>query len=378
MSVYKRGKNGTYYYDFEFAGQRIKESSKSRSKTIAIEAERKRRRELEEGFNGVGKRVQPKLFKIAAENCLAQKAHTLAPRSLLIERTNLKHILPVLGKLLLTDIGSDSVASYQRQRLKEFASPKTVNLEVGTIRAILRRNKQWANIQQDVRMLLTRDDVGRAISPDEEQRIKVACLKSRSRSLYTIVVLTLNTGLRSSDVRLLTWAQIDLDSNLLTVGKSKTKYSSGRVIALNQEAEAVLRIWAHQFPNREGHHYLFPRERYGASGDAFDACAYHTDPTKPIGSFKKAWQAAKKKASVACRFHDLRHTACTRVLDAGGSFAVLSSIMGWSPATTVRMVKRYGHIGHEAQRQALVAICKPQMQETNMAEKPLTRQGLIQ
>src|SRR5437763_801707 len=124
MGVYKRGKKGIYYYDFEFGGQRIKESSKSRSKTVALEAERKRRRELEEGFNGLTKRLQPKLFKVAAEDWLTQKQHTLAPRSVLIERTNLKHILPVLGKLLLTDVRSDSVASYQRQRLKEGASAK--------------------------------------------------------------------------------------------------------------------------------------------------------------------------------------------------------------------------------------------------------------
>jgi integrase len=279
---------------------------------------------------------------------------------LLIERTNLsKHILPALGRILVSELGAEDISRYQQERLGEQASPKTINLEVGTIRAILRRNRVWANIQQDVRMLPVRDDVGRAIGPEEEARIKAACLKSRSRCLYPVVVLALNTGMRYSDVRLLQWKQVDFASRSVRVGKSKTSYSSGRVLPLNSEAYSVLQQWAAQFPMRLPEHFLFPAERYGASGDVFKACAYATDPTKPIGSFKKAWEKAKGGAKVTCRFHDLRHTAATRMLEAGVPFAVLASIMGWSPGTTVRMAKRYGHIGQDAQRQAVAAICKP-------------------
>ncbi len=42
-----------WYYDFCFAGRRIKESAKTKSKTVAKEAEKRRRREMEEGFNGI-------------------------------------------------------------------------------------------------------------------------------------------------------------------------------------------------------------------------------------------------------------------------------------------------------------------------------------
>jgi integrase len=101
---------------------------------------------------------------------------------------------------------------------------------------------------------------------------------------------------------------------------------------------------------------VFPYERYGAAGDDFKACAYDTDPTKPIGRWKEAWEAAKMRAKVQCRFHDLRHTGCTRMLEAGVTFPVLAMIMGWSPATTVRMAKRYGHIGQKALRTAVETI----------------------
>jgi hypothetical protein len=37
-------------------------------------------------------------------------------------------------------------------------------------------------------------------------------------------------------------------------------------------------------------------------------------------------------------------------------FSVVATIMGWSPSTTVRMAKRYGHIGQAAQREAVKGL----------------------
>jgi hypothetical protein len=37
-------------------------------------------------------------------------------------------------------------------------------------------------------------------------------------------------------------------------------------------------------------------------------------------------------------------------------FSVVATIMGWSASTTVRMSRRYGHIGQSSQRQAVNAL----------------------
>jgi integrase len=273
----------------------------------------------------------------------------------IIERANLKHVTPYFGKMLLCDIGSDDIASYQAERVERGAAPKTVNLEVGTMRAILRKNRLWASIQPDVRMLRVREDVGRAITREEEAALLNACGTSRSRSLYPAVLIALNTCLRYSEIRLLRWGQVDLNSCALTVGHSKTESGTGRVLPLNDRAVAILGFWASLFPLREHGHFVFPSERYGASGDG-SIVVYDSDPTRPIGRWKEAWESAKVSAGVACRFHDLRHTGCTRMLEAGVPFSVVATIMGWSPSTTVRMSRRYGHIGQTAQRQAVNAL----------------------
>jgi len=62
------------------------------------------------------------------------------------------------------------------------------------------------------------------------------------------------------------------------------------------------------------------------------------------------------------RFHDLRHTAATKLLEHGTPFAVVAQILGWSASTAVRMAKRYGHIRPEVQRQALAAVATTEIQ----------------
>ncbi|PYR50164.1 MAG: hypothetical protein DMF89_10205, partial [Acidobacteria bacterium] len=157
-----------------------------------------------------------------------------------------------------------------------------------------------------------------------------------SASLLSVVALAINTCLRYSEIRLLRWNQIDLTNRAVTVGKSKTDAGTGRVVPLNVYAAGVLEFWAGRFPNRTGDDFVFPSERYGAGGDTFTPRIYETDPTKPIGDWKEAWESAKKRAGVRCRFHDLRHTGCTRMLEGGVPFATVAVILGWSPAATVR------------------------------------------
>jgi integrase len=351
--LYLHGK--VWWYKFRFAGQEFRESTRTRSKTVARAALDARKAALIESANGI-KRRQVKVFSVAASEWLDGKRPHLAPRSVAIEEANLKHVLPVIGGKLTIDIAPVDISRYQGSRQAEGASPKTINLEVGTIRAILRKNRLWANLQPDVKMLRVSDDVGRAIGSDEETLLLEECSKGRSRALYPAVVLSLSTAMRYSETRLLKWKQIDFAGRVVWVGDSKTTYGQGRPIPMNDRAIKVLSMWAANFPNRQPEHYIFPAEKYGAAGDDFKPCVHSTDPTKPIGDWKEAWEAARERAKVSCRWHDLRHTACTRMLEAGAPFSVVATIMGWSPSTAVRMSRRYGHIGQAAQREAVKAL----------------------
>src|SRR5215472_11067881 len=307
MSVFRYKGSKIWTMDFIFHGQRIRESTGTRAKTLAQKIEDKRRRELEEGAAGIKKAQGPRLLSASAEEWLDIKKATLAPRSLKIEQFNLIHLLPELGRKLLCDIEARDIARYQEKRLDEGASPKTVNLEIGTLRAILKRAGQWARLQPEVKMLPTRDDVGRAITAEEEAALMQACAQSRSRSLVPFVTLAIETGARYGVIRTLQWGSVDLENRCLKWGKDKTASGTGRVVPLSQRAAAALGFWSTHFPDREPEHYVFPSERYGGAGDMFlhSPKAYHVDPTKPIGSIKEAWESARLRAARILKGLDL-------------------------------------------------------------------------
>jgi hypothetical protein len=60
------------------------------------------------------------------------------------------------------------------------------------------------------------------------------------------------------------------------------------------------------------------------------------------------------------------------MLEAGVPFQVVAELMGWSSATTIRMAKRYGHIGQESLRNAVNFIAaaaeKLTQKTTNQSE----------
>lgn len=354
--LYRRG--AAWWYKFQFAGRVFRESAKTASKTLARQAEPKRHQQLEEAVHGIRKRTAPVTFGVAADDWMKLKKPTWAVKSYEVEEYNLKHLKPAFGSLLLIDITAEDIADYQKTRLKAGASPKTINLEVGTLRAILRRHRMWANMQPDVKMMPVHETTGKALTEDEEKRLLEACRCRRSRALLPVVTLALHTGMRRGEIQSLRWQQIDFLNRTLTVGATKTKAGTGRVIPLNKRALMTLQTWATNFPQREPEHCVFPREHYGLAGNNRTPHAKTMDPNTPVGDIKTAWQSAKAKAGVESRFHDLRHTACTRLLERGASLSVVASIMGWSASTTAKMAQRYGHIGSDAQRLALDALMR--------------------
>jgi hypothetical protein len=196
--LYKRG--NVWWYEFVIRGRRIRESTHSRSRPLARRAMELRRRALEEGVNGLTKRPQPLLFNTAAREHLALKASKWKESTRRIESKNVEHLSRVFRRFLLFDITAADVSHYQRRRQQGGASGATINLEVATLGAILRRHRLWAALKPDIEAMPRRDDVGKALTVAEDERLLAACRSSRSRDLYTAVVVTLHTGLRRGEL----------------------------------------------------------------------------------------------------------------------------------------------------------------------------------
>jgi integrase len=368
MSIFKRG--NVWWYEFAFNGARIRQSSKSPVKAVCLQAERERRRELERGANNLEKVAKPKLFTAAVKAYLLDREAHWSPKTREMHANSLKHLEPHFGKLLLNEIRGEQISRYQRARLKAGASNRTANIEVTLLRLVLRKAKLWSNIADDVTMLKERADVGRELSDDEVHRLLSACKASASRGLFPAVLASIHTGLRSQELRLLRWHQVDLLEGIVTVGKSKTQGGEGRLVYLSGLAVQTLKEWRSQFPAAQPSHAVFPREAYGLKGKkgtfGGEVVPYRTFPDQPVRSFATAWRGAKKAAGIECRWHDLRHSAASRMAAGGATDQTLQALLGWmSP----KMIERYSHVRAEAKRKA-VSVFDVVSFETDSPQNP--------
>jgi integrase len=350
--IFKRG--SVWWYEFTFRGRRYRASTRTPNRKLAERAERKKRDRLAEVNAHLDAVRAPIAVTKAVETFLEENDHW-ADRTKGIHENSWVHLKPHFSSLLLQDITPATISRYRTVRRKEGAGPRSINIEVGLIRMVMIKHRCWHNnIAEDLRMLTEPEDIGRALSADEEHRLLTAAKKSVSRSLYPAVVLSIHTGMRNQEVRLLRWRQVDLLREEITVGKSKTAGGEGRVIPLNATALECLKDWRSKFPEAQPAQFVFPSERYGLHGKkgtfGGEVRVYDFDPATPIASWKSAWTTARKNAGVTCRWHDMRHTFVSRCGEKGVADATL---MGISGHLSRKMLERYSHPRMEAKRAAV-------------------------
>lgn len=298
----------------------------------------------------------------------------MAANTIVVAKTSLKHLQEAFGSRLLCDIAASDVTAYQQRRLKENAQGKTANIELGVFRQIMKANECWVHLAAKVKALPVRKGIGRALTPEEERLLLTRCATSDS-ACYTATVLALNTTMCKGEIRNLRWNQVDLFQGVLTVGKGKTSARTGRVIPLNPAARRALADWGNQFPGHKPEHYVLPWCE-----------SRNIDPTKPTKGWRTAWRTATravecpkcgllqrpadsckncecktdmhdiKNPLAGLRFHDVRHTAITKLAESQASDQTIMAIAGH---VSRQMLEHYSHIRMAAKRVALDSIATP-------------------
>ncbi len=339
-----------WWYSFRFAGRLIQESSKSTRKTVAQAAEKNRRLELEQTLAGMPlekreNRINSVAMVTASYLTGYELDHRERPKSVAFAKGRLAHVKRLLGSRLLPDLTEDTIREYIKTRLAEGVGGRTVNMEVGELsRAV---GKPWSVLWPKVRKQEEQKDVGRALSPEEEQRLLQASLKKKRWQLAaTIIRALLLTGMRSGELTGATWGQVDFIKRTMTVGRAKTSCGTGRVIPMNDDLFALLTSHAgwftHKFGEAKSEHYLFPAGK-----------PQPTDPTKSTTTLKTVWTSIRTEAKVSCRLHDLRHTALTKMAEAGTAESTMLALAGHMSRA---MLERYSHIRMAAKREAVEAL----------------------
>ena len=364
MASFRRGK--WWYADFTVNGQRYKQSLQTTDWREALAREKELIAQASAGKLAPSSQQFVKLaFTEAADRYIADRRAHLASVSIRTEQERLKPMRGFFGATPLARISADSIRDYIGQRKQQGAANRTLNMELGILRRILKRAKRWHLIAEDCRPLPERRDVGRALRHEEKVKLlRVAASRPEWQIARLAMALALNTTMRSCEIRGLRWRDVDFIERTLTVLHSKTE-AGERVIPLNAEAwAAILELrerakllvgtepqpdW-YVFPHGEGQGPVTrPKTRPGPA-----AVTVKPDPTKPMSTWRTAWRRLTKEAGLqGLRFHDLRHHAITELAESLTSDQTIMSIAGH---VSPKMLAHYSHVRLEAKRKALDAL----------------------
>ena len=339
-----------WWFEFTFAGRHVRESSKSTRKTIAVEAEKRRRLELERALAGIPTekptdRIRDVKTALKAYADSYRVNHRPGSVTLVEERS--KHLVRLLGSMLMPDLTETCMTNYMRVRLKEKAGNRTVNMELEIMaRAV---GHPWRVVWPKVKRLEEPKDTGKAMTRDEQAAILAAAQGARSPYIYPFLKIAFETGMRCDEIRLLQWSQVELgsgpDTSQITVGKAKTVAGTGRVIPMTSSLWLAMNQYA-VWLSKKLEAPLLPRWHVFP----FSSRVKPVDPERAITTIKSAWLEVRKAVGVHYRLHDTRHSFVSRLAEADVSEITMKQLAGHVGRA---MLERYSHIRMETKRAAL-------------------------
>lgn len=344
MSSYKRGRY--YWYSFWFRGSRIQCGTKSTSSRVASKLEALHKARLIEGRQSpTPAKEVPKFSDFTDRYLEYSKANK---RSYSIEECYVRATLkPFFGDRRLDHITPLTVEEFDQKRLKDGLKKSSINREVGLLKSMLSMAVRWQlverNSARDAKLFkLDEPPSDRVLSPEEETKLLTACdgkeLRHRAPWLRTVIQIALYTGLRRGEILRLRWADVDFECGVVIVRQSKTAAGQGRHVNINSQLREAL------LASKVGakSEWIFP------SPDRFQEKA---ESERHLADVKKAFHRAVKLADIAhITFHQLRHTFCTRLANAGVPLPVIQDLAGHA---SIVMTRRYTHPSNDLKQKAV-------------------------
>ena len=324
MGIFKR--NRSWFIDYYNGSRRIREKVGC-SKGQALRALSVRQSEIAQGnFKFAPKTGIPTFAEFADKYLELVSIHKRGHK---VEGYIIQTLKTVFGRLRLSDLTSEDAEKFKAARTRQ-VRPATVNRELTVAKHILSKAAEWKLIQNNpfrgVRNLRVSKCSERVLQHDEENKLLHACDRVRSLHLRPVVVMALNTGMRRGELLSLEWAQVDLVERKIRVLNAKSS-SGERVIPMN----ATVYDLVSKLAKRAASPLVFPSNR--KSG-----CT--------ILDLKKGFKKAVRLAGIRdIRFHDLRHTFATRLVQAGIDLITVQHLLGHAKIT---MTARYAHSPSEA------------------------------
>lgn len=281
-----------------------------------------------------------------------------------------KHIKDTqIGETALNRVTTEMLQAYYNDKLNDGYNSKTVRAISIVIGAAL---------NMAVKLKMLSENPNRYTSIPKKKKYEAAVLsaeevrrivkEAKAEEIYPIVVTTVYTGMRKGEVMALKWENVDFQKRRIYIKNSlcriegdqpdengcrharyeilepKTKESVRMVPMLDEVYDALMLQKDRQESDKQRY-----RDIYLDHGLVFaDLCGDYL----PQRQFMDKYHAFLKKYGITdIRFHDLRHTFATLLIESDVSMKVVQELLGHSTITTSMDI--YTHVSDEKKEQAL-------------------------
>src|SRR3972149_660627 len=344
MGLYKRGQ--VWWMQLTYKGRLVRRSTETGDKRLAEKIHAKVMTEMTEGkwFDkpvGAEKTVRELLEKYMSEHSARNKAL----KSHIRDRSLSAHLNRCFGSLVLTDLSPRLISEYQVRRRDEGAAPNTVNNELRLLsHAFNLAMKEWEWVDLNPVSKVSKEKVNnqieRWLTYEEEEKL----LAASPHWLQEIIIFAVNTGLRQGEILDLAWDRVDLFRRTITILEQKNKGKD--TLPLNSQTLAVLKARC-KVKSIKSNLVFYSKE-----------CT-RIDAANLLRSF---YVAVDKAELPKTRFHDLRHTFATRLVQIGVDLYKVQKLMRHK---TPIMTQRYAHHYPESLRDGVEALDRI---STNLAQ----------
>ena len=317
--------SGVYWVRFRDVDGKLRREKAGR-KSDAIDLFRKRTEErrvgikLPENLRAVG----VKFGSLCDDILVFSKAHHRDQRNIL---ARLSRVRPDFDDRVADSIKPEDIDQWLTRNTKTPATSNRYRALFSLIfREALRNGKVTNNPARLVRQKHEENGVIRWLTDEEEKALRAVIDPAHLPELD----IALGTGMRLSEQFELTWDQVDFIRHELRL--SKTKNFSGRSIPMNANVVAAFKD-------------LKARSTTTKRGD------------KVFPEYPRKWwdEAIIQSGVVHYRWHDNRHTFCSRLAMRGVNLKIIQTLAGHK---TISMTARYAHLDDAALRTAVDCLSK--------------------
>ena len=238
------------------------------------------------------------------------------------EGYRLNKIIREFKDFRMHQIKSMHIAAYRDILLKQGYAPASVLNDLSLISQVFEMSiKEWGiplpnNPCRNIKKPRVTNQRSRTLTKEEEALLLHYANKSKAMLLSHLITLALETGMRLGELLSLTWNNVYIEKRFAYL--PDTKNGTSRYVPLSSKAiQAFGNIKRHPDTNRIFWTWTHNR------------------------AVQNVWQRICIKAGIEdLHFHDLRHTATTRLSEKLPNILELSSVTGHKD---LRMLKRYYH-----------------------------------